>query len=297
MTPDEIRAVISNIRIWSSGRRRAPHKPLLLLLSIGQCLRGKPRMASYKDIDGKLQDLLRRYGPPRQVVHTEQPFWRLQNDGIWEVSNAGHVTVNSGGDPLKSSMRDLNVRGGFLSTIYKALRDDDGLAFEIAVKLLEAHFPSTLHESILRDVGIDLQFALYRRQPRDPEFAPAVLNAYRYRCAVCEFNIQLEERHLGLDAAHIKWHAAKGPDLIPNALSLCVLHHRLFDSGAFTVNRDRRVEVSELVQGSGLKSALGRYNTKTVFLPKSTSDYPDYEFLDWHRSEVFRRIPDKGGST
>ena len=42
-------------------------------------------------------------------------------------------------------------------------------------------------------------------------------------------------QRLGLEAAHIKWFQARGPDVVQNGLALCSLHHKIFDLGAFTV--------------------------------------------------------------
>jgi len=42
-------------------------------------------------------------------------------------------------------------------------------------------------------------------------------------------------QRLGLEAAQIKWFQARGPDVVPNGLALCSLHHKIFDLGAFTV--------------------------------------------------------------
>jgi predicted restriction endonuclease len=51
-------------------------------------------------------------------------------------------------------------------------------------------------------------------------------------------------------AAHIRWHLAHGPDVECNWLALCVLHHKLFDLGAFTLSQDGMLVVSELANGS-----------------------------------------------
>jgi putative restriction endonuclease len=40
---------------------------------------------------------------------------------------------------------------------------------------------------------------------------------------------------LGLEAAHIKWFQAGGPDIEANGLAMCSLHHKLFDLGVFTI--------------------------------------------------------------
>lgn len=69
------------------------------------------------------------------------------------------------------------------------------------------------------------------------------------RCAVCGFDVRLGTSQLGIDAAHIKWHQAGGPDVVPNAFALCVLHHKLFDRGVFSVDQGHRVIVSEQTHG------------------------------------------------
>jgi len=58
-----------------------------------------------------------------------------------------------------------------------------------------------------------------------------VLEAYLAECCVCGFSLRLVDDLIGVDAAHIRWHAHGGPDEVPNGLALCGLHHRLFDHG------------------------------------------------------------------
>jgi putative restriction endonuclease len=43
-----------------------------------------------------LTGLLKEFGPPRQSYHPEYPFWRLQNDGAWEVHAAGSLKARKG---------------------------------------------------------------------------------------------------------------------------------------------------------------------------------------------------------
>jgi len=91
-----------------------------------------------------------------------------------------------------------------------------------------------------------------------------VLSAYDYACAVCGFALRQGNEPVALEAAHIKWHEARGPDLVRNALSLCALHHRLFDKGAFAVSPGMRVIVAKNVTGSGFEEALGRFRAKAA---------------------------------
>jgi len=52
-----------------------------------------------------------------------------------------------------------------------------------------------------------------------------------------------------LEAAHIKWHQAGGPDTIDNGLALCSLHHKLLDLGALGISNEFTVIVSDKVNG------------------------------------------------
>ena len=54
---------------------------------------------------------------------------------------------------------------------------------------------------------------------------------------MCGYDVRLGNRELGLEVRHIKWHQAGGPDTEVNGLALCVLHHKLFDCGAYGMVR------------------------------------------------------------
>src|ERR1043165_4538431 len=72
-----------------------------------------------------------------------------------------------------------------------------------------------------------------------------------------------------LDAAHIRWHQAGGPDQESNGLALCVLHHKTFDLGAFTVNHEGLLLVSDQANGTeGFQEALMSRHGKTVRSPQ-----------------------------
>ena len=47
-----------NIRVWRQGDRRAPHKPLLILLALGNLARGEKPRVEFAEIEGKLGRLL-----------------------------------------------------------------------------------------------------------------------------------------------------------------------------------------------------------------------------------------------
>src|SRR5262249_49857073 len=77
---------------------------------------------------------------------------------------------------------------------------------------------------------------------------------------------------IALDAAHIRWHQAGGPETEDNGLALCVLHHKTFDLGAFTV-ADGVLLVSDQANGTtGLQETLLAYHGKAIRDPH----HPDW---------------------
>src|SRR5262249_21305836 len=157
-----------------------------------------------------------------------------------------------------------------------ALTADPGLAAKIAARLLERHFPDTLHADILAAVGLTLKA---EGRPRDPQFRQRVLTAYEWRCAVCGFDVRLGAVAIALDAAHIRWHQAGGPAEERNGLALCVLHHKTFDLGAFTVNGEGVLLVSDQAHGSaGFEETLLRHHGKRVRPPQRPEWQPHPDF-------------------
>ena len=286
MTADELRAGFAGLRVWKSGGRRAPNKPILALWAIGRCLRDEPRMAPFAEVYREVRSLLERFGPPRMVVHPEFPFQYLETDGIWEVRASGPVARGRGGHMLMSSLRRTNAHGGFPENVFEALRSNRGLAIEIADMLVDAHFPDTRHASLLQAVGIEAgyetevarmdalgsgteagrldapRYAYVRRRVRYARFSREVLAAYGHRCAVCAFAVRLADDPVALEGAHIRWHCAEGPDEVRNGLALCALHHSLFDAGAFTLDVDRRIDV---VSGQKTLQISCRRTSRWVF--------------------------------
>jgi putative restriction endonuclease len=88
---------------------------------------------------------------------------------------------------------------------------------------------------------------------------------------------------IALEAVHIKWHNAGGPDDEKNGLALCSLHSKLFDRGAFTLTDNFEIMVSDRVFGScGFNEWLMAFHGKRINPPKGTSYLPSLEFCDWH---------------
>lgn len=290
MSPNEIERRIRAVKVWKRHGERAPHKPLLLLYALGRYSRGEPRMIPYSDVDLDLRHLLTEFGPQRRSVRPEYPFWRLQSDGIWEIGGTERLQpYTSNSDAKKSELLRYQVTGGVPEEIYAELRRNDQLIGGLARTILDENFPTTIHEDILAAVGLDLQRTVTTRRARDPQFRQDVLRAYEEKCAVCGLQIRLGPSSLAIEAAHIMWHQAGGPDVVQNGLALCVLHHKLFDRGAFALSDARVIEVSEHLLG---ENRFGEYvmtfHGRELHAPQSPKYLPGEEFIHWHRREVFR---------
>ena len=133
---------------------------------------------------------------------------------------------------------------------------------------------------------------LLKTRPRDPNFRPNVITAYNHQCAICSYDIRLQDQLLGLEAAHIPWHSNGGPDEIANGLALCVIHHRAFDRGGIRLGNDLRLLVSSDLRGQSEVWSFWfeRFEGHSTRIPEKTGQLPNSRFLHWHRSQVFRGV-------
>lgn len=290
MDKHQVLELFNQINVWKRGDQRAPHKPLLILYALGRYSQGHGRLISYREIDEHHRDLLIEFGPPRKSHHPEYPFWRLQNDGIWTVTDTDKLERRKGkSDAKKSELLKYDVKGGFVKPIYDIVQQDNELMHQIARRTLEEHFPASMHEDLTSAVGLNGSVRVSSSRVRDPNFRKRILQAYEYRCAICGFDLKLRHSSIGLEAAHIKWHQAGGPDTEENGLALCVLHHKLFDRGALHITDDYHLLVSEEVHGTRkFVDELLEHHGEKIYQPQRPAYCVHEEFVGWHKKEVFR---------
>lgn len=282
----DIQQKFASISVWKKGAQRAPHKPLLLLWSLARVQQEGRQYFPFPEVRQPMLQLLEEFGPYRQRHNMRNPFARLRNDGLWELSKPFPRNYVPTVKELQS------VEAGFPDAIFQKLLAHPEQISTLAQNLLDAHFSETLHEDICEAIGLDLSLgsavSSVEKRRRDPKFRQKVLEAYNFRCAICGFELYMGGRSLGLEAAHIKWHQAGGPDRVDNGLSLCSLHHKLFDRGAFKLDADWKLRVSQKVSGPGLGSHLYPFEGKTLQLSPTYGQYPQAAFRIWHVREVFR---------
>ena len=266
----------------------SPHKPLLILYALGELGRGRESVP-FRELEGPLTGLLEDFGPQRRTHHPEYPFIRLQNDDLWAVTADGPLlTRASNNDAKKSELRNKNAVGGFSPEVVLVLKSNAENIGIVAKRVLDAHFPETLHGEILDAVGLDLGIA-EGKPTRSPDFRTKVLRAYEGRCCVCGYDLRIGRRPAGIEAAHIMWHTVGGPDEEANGLALCVLHHKAFDFGAITVEpKGLTVLCSQELSGTTKRDWLIGYHGTRIREPQSLSYFPDKKYLNWHRGTIFK---------
>lgn len=251
---------------------------------------------AFVDVEHDLDALLEEFGPPRKTS-PGYPFHHLVSDGLWVVRAPGGL--GSPG-PNRGELRAGAV--GELAPEFARELGDSARSFAAVVRaILDANFPSSLHQDILDTVGITLApaelgdamapAAAVRR--RDPRFRDLVLVAYEYRCAVCGYDGSLGHEAVGIDAAHVRWWAADGPDVVDNAVCLCALHHKLFDRGAIGLTTDHKLTVSSRFIGRSpaAEQLVLTLVDRPLSRPQPGASLPAARHVSWHATEVFRGPP------
>ena len=289
MKRDEFLELINKVNVWKKGKSRAPHKPLLLLLALG-AFQGGEDAVTYEVVDTKLRSLLEEFGPRSKSYHPEYPFWYLRNDGLWEIDSTKALKPRKAStQPTRRELLDKEATGFFPEAIQKLLKKDPQLLIDAANLILPAHFPDSYHHDILTEVGLSVTLSDSKSKQRDAAFRDKVLTAYEYRCSVCGLDLRMGSKSIGLEAAHIKWHSQGGPDTVTNGVALCVLHHKLFDFGSFTLLDNHQIVLSEHLHGSdGFKNHLLPFHGKDMRKPQTNDQLPLREHTAWHRKEVFK---------
>jgi len=295
---------------WARGGERAPHKRLVILYALGRALSGE-RLAKFAEAEHALRELLEQFGPLRAQQHPEQPVWRLARRGEesvawWELVGAKQVPVDSSGNPSIPAMR-AHVSFGLAreladyfvshpadawlaahhiaaSIVPDTLREElvSATLGAAASQPLEAHLPSET-ELVVREVAPSWRIV------RDSRFSARVLSAYGESCVVCGIAPRHRERLFGIEAAHIRWAAAQGPDEVWNGLCLCRMHHAGFDRGALTLDEHLRVRVaSQLARDARTEALFHAFDRRPMRSPADASQSPRPDMLRWHHREVFR---------
>jgi len=146
---------IGHLRVWKRGGQRAPHKPLLVLLALSRVFHGRPRLATFEELEPPLLRLLEKYcsTPRTQASH---PFWRLPSDGLWEIPNSGLLPLRSHGtEPYRSELIDSQIEGGFPLEIFQAFKSDGHLLAQAVELALKTYFAPSLRAGLITELNLE----------------------------------------------------------------------------------------------------------------------------------------------
>lgn len=159
MTPETLILHFASLNVWTQGDKRAPYKPLLLLLALANVQQGKPRLMSFHEVEDKLAEIITTFGPNRPP-HPEYPFWHLKSEEIWEIP-MHHTVPTQSGSAGRKYLRENKIEGGFTEEAFILLKANPEFIEQAATHLLEDNFPSTLHQDILDMVGLGIDVSSY----------------------------------------------------------------------------------------------------------------------------------------
>ena len=284
---------LTRLRQHQQDGKRSPHKPLLVLLALGQFSQTGSSKLEWNVAEERLGRLLAEFGPPRRgAPHPEFPFTRLRSDLVWQLSR------DVPNDSL-SSLREEPVTGQFVDDIEAALEQDPGLVVQVARDLVEEQFPLTIAPDVLSAVGLDPDLVFRASglpqlkqevRKRSSQWRYQILEAWDRSCAFCGFDGQSDGAPVGIEAAHVRWFNFGGPDDLDNGLALCSLHHKLFDRGVLGLDRGETVVVSSYFsartnEGKRVYELHGR-----ELRPRPGTKLPSAAHISWHADEVFRGL-------
>lgn len=286
---------LTALRQYQGDGKRAPHKPLLVLLALGQLASAGSSSMPWSLVEERLGDLLAEFGTSttKGASSAAYPFTRLRSDGVWQLSRD---VPNDNVGPLNAEP----IVGHFTADIEQEFLRSHELLNAVARALVESQFPPTIAPDVLAAVGLDPDVVfgapasnatLVQVRRRDPNWRRQIVAAWDRSCAFCGFDGALGGAPVGVEAAHVRWFTFDGPDDLDNGLALCSLHHKLLDRGAIGLQDPGTVIVSAAFSAVG---AVGRavYELHGRELrPRPGTVLPALEYVHWHRREVFKGNP------
>ena len=302
---------------WSeSTKRKAPHKPILLLAVLDLAHRGiitSPFIA----VTGNLVELSelfnlywRRIIPLGQTSSIAFPFSRLDREPFWELVPLPGIPITSAvinntssvtylrryalGAKLDDGLFRIMKNGDGREALREALLqscfspDAAGLLREQSAINREAFDYSRILEEIshLPLVKEIVEAAYYRPVARDQGFRRSVIKAYDHRCTLCGVRIITPEQHTVVDAAHIvPWCKSQNDD-IRNGMALCKLCHWAFDEGMMGIAENYAVITSrQIAANPNVPGFLLTLSGRGIIPPSDHDLWPAQQYLAEHRKE------------
>ena len=156
MIAAETLKLFSSIHCARVGDGYAPHKPILILLLLERILNGHPNNFSFSELDHDLKKWLEKYGSNNASKTRNEPFWRLKNDGLWDIS-APPALLNQSSTPTPNQLIEANVFAQLKDDIYHDLIRSPGLIQHISKTLVDQFVPEPLRTAFMADTAPSIQ--------------------------------------------------------------------------------------------------------------------------------------------
>lgn len=262
-------------------------KPLLLLLLVSRLENGRIRenRFDFSDLRWDLDRLIRCFGgrPARSGSRPEQPFSHLQTSPFWSV--ATQKTYRRGRTALISDLMDPHTFGFFEPSLFALLRDSAFARARVTDVLLNQWWPEVLHAELREQLGLE-NLPPTPLPERNDQFAVAVLDNYDSSCAMCGIRAAIHHSK-GVDAVHVRWRSAGGPDTVENGIALCRLHHWGFDKGYLGITANRTIRVANAYLGPIEPGILLEPVADQPLAVGARTTEIAPEHLEWHQRNVW----------
>jgi putative restriction endonuclease len=153
MTQAEIFKLFDGIRVARVDHGYAPHKPLLLFILLEMILENHPNVFEYSEIDSKLKRLLERFGSSSATESRNQPFLRLQNDGILEISTRYSALVRAEDGLTANQLLENGAFARMNGGAYDSLRNSPELISEVARRIANRFLSPELRAAALSEAA------------------------------------------------------------------------------------------------------------------------------------------------
>ena len=293
----------------------APHKPLLLLAVIELIERGQ-NQENKIFLSPDLAETFTKYWSrvTDRKPNIALPFFHLKSDGFWHLHpNAGYEKVLGVADRITaiSRLREVIAHVSLDDDLFVLLADAGNreiirqtliyvylLDFKGGIEglIAEGKQITEYEQSLISEIEHPFSpqkpmAAIPAESPiRSAGFRQAIMGLYDYTCAVCRLRILTMDGESATDAAHIIPFRISKNDDVRNGISLCKLHHWVFDKGLISLSTTYQVLVSPLMSNRRpTEWMLTELQDKSILLPERNQLYPAQNALAWHREEVLRR--------
>jgi putative restriction endonuclease len=295
-------------------KRRAPHKPILLLAVLDLVHRGVIT-TPFIDIGDDLVELnelfnlyWRRVVPVGQTSSIAFPFSRLDREPFWQLVPQSREIITPAiinNTSSVSNLRKYALGAKLDDELFLIMQSCEGRealreallasCFSSAAAILlreqslinrDAFYYSRLleeksHQPLVKEIS---EADNYQPAARDQGFRRIVVKTYDHRCALCGIRIVTPDGHTVVEAAHIiPWSESQNDD-IRNGMALCRTCHWGFDEGMLGVSDSYTVITSRSIgTDPNFPGLLTLLSGRGMILPTTKIHHPAQENLAQHR--------------